>query len=54
MKIFEKTKKTYESPYLIVTELDAKDVIMVSGLITAQEILGHETIEFAQIEIDLN
>ena len=54
MKIFEKTKKTYESPYLIVTELDTKDIIMVSGLITAQEILGQGTTEFAQIEIDLN
>ena len=56
MMKFEKTKKTYESPYLTVTELDAKDVIMVSGLdslITAEEILGQGNIIFEQIEIDL-
>ena len=50
----KKTKKTYESPSLTVTELDTKDIIMVSGLITANEILGHGKIDFAQIEIDFN
>ena len=56
MKITEKTKKIYESPSLIVTEFDTKDIIMTSGLITAEEILGYGTIDFdqLQIEIDLN
>ena len=57
MMKFENIKKTYESPYLTVTELDTKDIIMTSGfgsLITAEEILGQGTIRFEQIEIDFN
>ncbi len=53
---FNNTKKTYESPYLTITEFVANDIIMASGvssLITAEGLLGKGTIGFNEMEIDL-
>ena len=46
-------KKIYEAPALMVTEIEAKDIILVSGLITVvnENLLGQGTIDF--IDIDL-
>ena len=52
MKIYK--KKVYESPNLTVTELKTEDVIMVSGLIGAKDLLGYGVINFDLVEIDLN
>lgn len=47
-------KKKYEAPSLEVTVLEGTDVILTSGL-SLIDIgnLGHDTINFSQIEIDL-
>ena len=50
---FNNTKKTYESPYLTITEFVANDIIMASGassLITAEGLLGEDTINFIDLE----
>ena len=49
-------KKIYESPALMVTELETEDIMAASDLlgweiINSGEVLGHGTIEM--IEIDL-
>ena len=46
-------KKMYEAPALMVTEIEAEDIILVSGLITVinENLLGKGTIDF--IDIDL-
>lgn len=51
---FNNTKKTYESPYLTITEFVANDIIMASGvssLITAEGLLGKDTIKFNEIDL---
>ena len=48
-------KKIYEAPALMVTEIEAEDIILVSGLITVinENLLGQGTIDFGTIDIDL-
>ena len=48
-------KKIYESPALMVTEIETEDIILVSGLITviSEKLLGQGTIDFSEIDIDL-
>ena len=45
-------KKIYEAPALMVTEIEAEDIILVSGLITVADadLLGEGTIEFIDID----
>ena len=48
-------KKKYEAPVLEVTIVEGNDIILTSGLgLIDTGNLGHYTINFSQIEIDLN
>ena len=44
-------KKIYESPALMVTEIETEDIILVSGLTTVAEenLLGQGEIKFEEI-----
>ena len=49
-------KKIYESPALMVTEIETEDIILASSLITVRSedlLLGQGTIDFGKIDMDL-
>ncbi len=47
-----KNKKIYEVPALLVTEIEAEDIIAVSGLIGEEIRINGEALGYDTIEID--